>query len=154
MFCYYRDLQPGRHLFGLKTAVFDISTKFPQWGIYIYPCWYWKGKIRKNRIHQSKLPVWPIYGSTVTFTALKLRLMVLPIKLTPNDPNRGKKLWNFEILGFGLWFWPSKNFRGLWCLRSPVVCKKSNIWVVIHQKEFPKVIGYFKSLWYEQFYFG
>ena len=36
--------------------------------------------------------------------------------------------------------------KGLWCLRSPVVCKKSYIWVVFHCKEFPKVIGHFKSL--------
>ena len=132
VFSQNRVLRPDTHLFGLKTAVFDISTQFPQWGIYIYPCWYWKGKIRKNRIHQTKLPVWPIYGSTVTFMAFKLKSMAFPIKLTANDPNEGKKLWNFEILGFGLWVWPSKFFSAFfyffddfWCLRSPVVCKNN-----------------------------
>jgi hypothetical protein len=37
--------------------------------------------------------------------AFKLKSMVFPIKLTPNDPNQGK---NYKILGFGLWVWPSK----------------------------------------------
>jgi hypothetical protein len=36
--------------------------------------------------------------------------MAFPNKLTPNDPNQGKKLNFFEILGFGLWVWPSKFF--------------------------------------------
>ena len=99
VFSQNRVLRPDTHLFGLKTAVFDISTQFPQWGIYIYPCWYWKGKIRKNRIHQTKLPVWPIYGSTVTFMAFKLKSMAFPIKLTPNDPN--EKDLNFWVLAFG-----------------------------------------------------
>jgi hypothetical protein len=39
--------------------------------------------------------------------AFKLKLMAFPIKLTPNDPNQGKKI---KILGFGLWVWPSKMF--------------------------------------------
>ena len=37
VFSQNRVLRPDTHLFGLKTAVFDISTQFPQWGIYIYP---------------------------------------------------------------------------------------------------------------------
>ena len=85
-FCHFLLLS-NTHLFGPETAVFDISTQFPQWVIYIYPCWYWKGKIRKNRIHQTKLQVWPIYGSTVTFMAFKLKSMAFPIELTPNDLN-------------------------------------------------------------------
>jgi hypothetical protein len=42
--------------------------------------------------------------------AFKLKSMAFPIKLTPNDLDQGKKLYNFESLGFGLWFWPSKKF--------------------------------------------
>ena len=42
--------------------------------------------------------------------AFKLKSMAFPIKLTPNDPNEGKNYKIFEILGFGLWVWPSKNF--------------------------------------------
>ena len=129
-FCYYWILQPDAHLFGLETAIFDISTQFPQWGIYIYPIWYWKSKIRKNRIHQTKLQVWPIYGSTVTFMPFKLKLMAFPIKLTPNDPNQREKIikfWNFVFwtlgLAFKTFFGLFLFFWGLWCLRSPVACK-------------------------------
>ena len=55
--------------------------------------------------------------------------MTFPTKITPYDPYQLKKFENFEILGFGLWvwpsifFWPLKVFWDLWCLRSPVVCK-------------------------------
>ena len=121
--CFYQVLHIDSHLFGLKTAVFDISTQFPQWGLYIYPCWYWKGKIRKNHIHQTKLPVWPIYGSTVTFMAFKLKSIAFSIKLTPNE---GKKLWNFEILGFGLWVWPSKFFSVFLIFLRSLMLKKSS----------------------------
>jgi hypothetical protein len=42
--------------------------------------------------------------------AFKLKSMAFPIKLTLNDPNQGKKLQNLEILGFGIWVWPSNFF--------------------------------------------
>ena len=51
-----------------------------------------KSKIKKNGIHETKLHVWPTYGSTVTFMAFKLKSMAFPIKTTPNDPNQGEKL--------------------------------------------------------------
>jgi hypothetical protein len=48
----------------------------------------------------------------VAVMVFKLKSMAFPIKLTSNDPNQGKKLYIFEILGFGLWVWPSKFFFG------------------------------------------
>ena len=64
------------------------------------------------------------------FMAFQLKSMAFSTKITPYDPYQLKKLWNFDILGFGLWVWPSNFFFGLWrffwdlwCLTSPVVCK-------------------------------
>ena len=46
----------------------------------------------------------------MVFMAFQLKSMTFPTKITPYDPYQLKKLWNFEILGFGLWVWPSKFF--------------------------------------------
>ena len=54
-----------------------------------------------------------------------------------NVPNQGIFFWNFGFWTLGWpsnFFWPFLIFWGLWCLRSPVVCKKSYIWVVFHLK--------------------
>ena len=151
-FSQNRVLRPDRHLFGLKTAVFNISTQFPQWGIYIYPCWYWKSKIRKNHIHQTKLPVWPIYGSTVTFMAFKLKSMAFPIKSTPNDPNEGKyyKILKFWVLAFG--FGLQKFFRPFFIFLRSLMLKKSSgmqeqyVWVVFHPNQIPNQNSHSNSL--------
>ena len=70
-------------------SVFDISTQFPQWDNYI-----WKSKIKKiistkpSYTFDQHMALQP----TVTFMVFKLKLTAFPIKLTPNDPNQGKKL--------------------------------------------------------------
>ena len=107
-----------------------MATRFHQGGQYIYPCQHWKSEITLIHILLRTLASWPIYGLSMVFMAFQLESMAFPTEITPYDPYQLKKLWNFEILGFGLWVWPSKFFFGLWrffwdlwCLRSPVVCK-------------------------------
>ena len=50
-----------------------------------------------------KLQIGPIYDLPVAFMAFKLKLIAFPIKLTPNDPNRGKifEILKFWVLDFG-----------------------------------------------------
>jgi hypothetical protein len=51
------------------------------------------GRAKSKKIVSTK-PSYPLdqHMTTVTFMAFKLKSMAFPIKLTPNDPNQGKKL--------------------------------------------------------------
>ena len=60
-------------LFRTWNSCFYISTQFPTWGKYIHSFWYWSSKIKINCIYETKLQVWPIYSTTVTFMAFKLK---------------------------------------------------------------------------------
>jgi hypothetical protein len=46
----------------------------------------------------------------MAFMAFKLKSMAFPTNIIPYDSYQLKKLFFFEILGFGLWVWPSKFF--------------------------------------------
>ena len=89
--CLSINLRPDSHIFGPETAVSEDAPHFHLWGNYIYPYWYWNTKITMIRVPHSKLQIWSIYGLPVVFTGFKIILMVFPIKLTPNDPNKRKK---------------------------------------------------------------
>ena len=43
------------------------------------------------RVPDGKLQIWLIYGLLVTFMAFNLKSVAFSIKLTPYDPNQGKK---------------------------------------------------------------
>ena len=86
---------------------------------------FWRPRPRpqwKNWFFYYFFPWLGSYGVNLMGKAIDLSLKVIKtIEIM--------KFWNFEILGFGLWVWPSnffclwRFFWDLWCLRSPVVCK-------------------------------
>jgi hypothetical protein len=138
----------------LKQLFLIFPLNFPN-GVIIFTLVYiGRAKKKKNRIHETKLQVWPIYGSTVTFMAFKLKLMAFPIKLTPNDPNQGKKImkfWNFGFWTLGLAF---KIFFALFSffLRSLMLKKSSGMqepymWVVFHPYQIANQNSHSSSLW-------
>ena len=130
-----------------------MAMRFHQGGHYIYPCQHWKSEITLIHILLRTLASWPLYGLSMVFMAFKLKSMAFPTKITPYDPYQLKKLWNFEILGFGLWVWPSKFFWPLKVFLRSLVSKKSSgmqksyIWAVFHAKQFLMPIFHSGSLW-------
>ena len=54
------------------------------------------------RVPDGKLRIWLIYGLLVTFMTFKLKSMAFPIKLTPYDPNQGKKNKKNQFFHCGL----------------------------------------------------
>ena len=68
---------------------------------------------------------------------------------------RGKnyKILKFRVLDFGfglqIFFGLFLFFWGLWCLRSPVVCKNHiHMWVVFHPNQITNQNSHSSSLWY------
>ena len=84
--------------------------------------------------------LWPLWPLNLAFT----------IKLTPNDPNRGKKSVKFWVLdlGFGLqkFFWSFLIFLKSLVSKKSSGVQKSYFSVVFHHKELTKVIIHSSSL--------